>query len=61
MKQISHISVKHSVEAVLNASSILDQLPSITVPTIVATGEDDREFPLFMSQEIHQRSSHQHL
>ncbi|MBD6620824.1 alpha/beta hydrolase [Komarekiella sp. 'clone 1'] len=61
MKQISSISVKHSVEAVLNASSILDQLPSITVPTIVATGEDDTEFPMFMSQEIHQRISHSTL
>jgi 3-oxoadipate enol-lactonase len=55
MKQIGSISVKHSIEAVLSARSILDQLPSIRAPTIVAGGEEDTALPIFASQEIHQR------
>jgi 3-oxoadipate enol-lactonase len=57
MKQISSISMKHSIEAVLSARSILDQLSSIHVPTIVAGGEEDTALPLSASQEIHQRIS----
>ncbi|MDF5721338.1 MAG: alpha/beta hydrolase [Rhizonema sp. PD37] len=61
MKQISSISVKHSVESVLSASSILEQLPSITAPTIIAGGEEDTALPMFLSQEIHKRISHSTL
>lgn len=55
MKQIKIISLKHSVEAVLSASSILDQLSTISVPTIVAAGEEDTALSVSASQEIHQR------
>jgi 3-oxoadipate enol-lactonase len=61
MKQISSISMKHSVEAVLSACSILDQLSSIRVPTIVAGGGEDTALPMSASQEIHQRISHSTL
>jgi 3-oxoadipate enol-lactonase len=55
MKQISSISMKHSIEAVLSASSILEQLSSIRVPTIVAGGSEDTALPMSASQEIQQR------
>jgi 3-oxoadipate enol-lactonase len=55
MKQISSISMKHSIEAVLSASSILEQLSSISVPTIVAGGSEDTALPMSASQEIQQR------
>jgi 3-oxoadipate enol-lactonase len=61
MKQISTISMKHSIEAVLNASSILDQLSSIRVPTIVAGGSEDTALPMSASHEIQQRISHSNL
>jgi 3-oxoadipate enol-lactonase len=61
MKQISSISMKHSVEAVLSARSILDQLSSIRVPTIVAGGAEDMALSMSASQEIHQRISHSTL
>jgi 3-oxoadipate enol-lactonase len=61
MKQISSISVKHSIEAVLSTRSILDQLSSIHVPTIVAGGKEDTALPMSASQEIHQRISHSTL
>jgi 3-oxoadipate enol-lactonase len=55
MKQISSISMKYSIEAVLSANSILDRLSSISVPTIVASGREDTALPLSASQEIQQR------
>jgi 3-oxoadipate enol-lactonase len=55
MKEISSISMKHSIEAVLSASSILEQLSSIPVPTIVAGGSEDTALPMSASQEIQQR------
>jgi 3-oxoadipate enol-lactonase len=61
MKQISSISMKHTIEAVLSASSILEQLSSIRVPTIVAGGEEDVALPMSASQEIQQRISHSTL
>jgi 3-oxoadipate enol-lactonase len=61
MKQISSISVKHSIEAVLSAPSILEQLSSIRVPTIVAGGVEDTALPMSASQEIHKRISHSTL
>jgi 3-oxoadipate enol-lactonase len=61
MKQISSISVKYSIEAVLSAHSILEQLPSIRVPTIVAGGGEDIALPMSASQEIHQRISNSTL
>jgi pimeloyl-ACP methyl ester carboxylesterase len=61
MKPISSISMKHSIEAVLSASSILDQLSSIRVPTIVAGGSEDVALPMSASQEIQQRISHSNL
>jgi 3-oxoadipate enol-lactonase len=61
MKQISRISMKHSIEAVLSASSILEQLSSIHVPTIVAGGDEDVALPISASQEIQQRISHSNL
>jgi 3-oxoadipate enol-lactonase len=61
MKQISSISVKHSIEAVLSARSILEQLSSIHVPTIVAGGVEDMALSMSASKEIHQRISHSTL
>lgn len=55
MKPIQGISMKHAVEAVLSADSILDLLPAIDVPTIVGAGKEDTALPLFASQEINQR------
>jgi 3-oxoadipate enol-lactonase len=57
MKQISSISMKYSIEAVLSASSILEQLSSIRVPTILAGGIEDTALPLSASYEIQQRIS----
>jgi pimeloyl-ACP methyl ester carboxylesterase len=57
MKQIKSISMKHAIEAVLGASSILDRLSYISVPTIVASGTEDTAIPVAASQEIHQRIS----
>jgi 3-oxoadipate enol-lactonase len=61
MKQISRSSMKHAIEAVLSARSILEQLPSIHVPTIVAGGSEDTALPMSASQEIHQRISNSTL
>ncbi len=55
MSQINSISMKHSIEAVLGARSILEQLSSIRVPTIVAGGGEDTALPTSASQEIQQR------
>jgi 3-oxoadipate enol-lactonase len=61
MKQIKSISMKHSIEAVLSAHSVLDRLSSIHVPTIVAGGGEDTALPMSASQEICQRISHSTL
>jgi 3-oxoadipate enol-lactonase len=61
MKQISSISMKHSIEAVLSAGSILEQLSSIRVPTIVAGGREDVALPMSASQAIQQRIRHSNL
>jgi 3-oxoadipate enol-lactonase len=55
MKPISSKSLKNTIEAVLSASSILDRLSSIHVPTIVAGGDEDTALPLSASQAIHQQ------
>jgi 3-oxoadipate enol-lactonase len=61
MKRISSISMKNTVEAVLSARSVLDELSSIRVPTIVAGGVEDMALSMSASQEIHQRISHSTL
>ena len=61
MQRISSISIKNAIEAVLNANSILDQLPSIRVPTIVAGGGEDTALPMPASRAIHQRIHHSTL
>jgi 3-oxoadipate enol-lactonase len=55
MKPISSKSMKHSIEAVLSAHSILEQLSSIQIPTIVAGGEEDIALPMSASRDIHDR------
>jgi 3-oxoadipate enol-lactonase len=55
MQPIKAISMKHCVEAVLSARSILEELSAITVPTIVAGGVEDAALPMSASQEIHAR------
>jgi 3-oxoadipate enol-lactonase len=61
MKPISSKSMKHSIEAVLSARLILEQLSSIQVPTIVAGGDEDIALPMSASREIQQRISHSTL
>ncbi len=61
MGQIESISMKHSIEAVLSARSVLDQLSSIHVPTMVAGGGEDTALPMSASREICQRISHSTL
>jgi 3-oxoadipate enol-lactonase len=55
MQPIKSISMKHCVEAVLNARSILEELSTIAVPTIVAGGVEDVALPMSASREIHAR------
>jgi 3-oxoadipate enol-lactonase len=55
MQPITSQSMKHCVEAVLIADSILDRLTTITVPTIVAGGIEDVALPLSASRDIHDR------
>jgi 3-oxoadipate enol-lactonase len=55
MKPISSKSMKHAIEAVLSASSILDRLSSIQVPTIIAGGTEDTALPMAASRDIHER------
>jgi 3-oxoadipate enol-lactonase len=55
MQPISSKSMKNAVEAVLSASSILEQLPSITVPTIIAGGAEDTTLPMSASRDIHEQ------
>jgi 3-oxoadipate enol-lactonase len=57
MQQISSVSMKNVIEAVLGADSILDQISVIAVPTIVAGGSEDTALPISASQEIHNRIS----
>ncbi len=57
MSTIQSRSVKHCIEAVLSAPSILEQLSIITVPTIVAGGTEDTALPFSASQAIHDRIS----
>ena len=55
MQPIQSISMKHAVEAVLSTESILDLLPAIDVPTIIAAGKEDTALPIVASQQINQR------
>jgi 3-oxoadipate enol-lactonase len=55
MRSISSKSMKNAVEAVLSASSILEQLSSIAVPTIIAGGAEDTALPMAASRDIHER------
>jgi 3-oxoadipate enol-lactonase len=53
MRSISSKSMKNMVEAVLSASSILEQLSSIEVPTMIAGGAEDTALPMSASRDIH--------
>jgi 3-oxoadipate enol-lactonase len=55
MKPISSKSMKHSIEAVLSADSILDLLSAIDIPTIIGAGKEDTALPIVASQQINQR------
>jgi 3-oxoadipate enol-lactonase len=57
MKPISSKSMKNAIEAVLSASSILEQLSSIQVPTTIAGGAEDTALPLAASRDIHNKIS----
>jgi 3-oxoadipate enol-lactonase len=61
MQPIKSISMKHCVEAVLSARSILEELFTITVPTIVAGGVEDVALPMSASRDIHDRIKHSTL
>jgi 3-oxoadipate enol-lactonase len=61
MQAISSSSMKNTVEAVLNAGSILTDLSSIRVPTIVAGGTEDLALPMSASRDIHDRISNSTL
>jgi 3-oxoadipate enol-lactonase len=61
MQPISSKSMKNMVEAVLSASSILEQLSSIAVPTTIAGGTEDTALPMSASRDIHQRISNSTL
>jgi pimeloyl-ACP methyl ester carboxylesterase len=61
MKLISSKSMKNMVEAVLSARSILEQLSSIEVPTIIAGGDEDTALPMSASQDLHDRISNSTL
>jgi 3-oxoadipate enol-lactonase len=53
MRSISSKSMKNAIEAVLSASSILEQLSAISVPTTIAGGAEDIALPLAASRDIH--------
>jgi 3-oxoadipate enol-lactonase len=53
MRSISSKSMKNAVEAVLSANSILDQLSSIAIPTMIAGGVEDTALPMAASRAIH--------
>jgi 3-oxoadipate enol-lactonase len=61
MQQISSISMKNVIEAVLSAGSILDRISWIAVPTIVAGGSEDNALPISASQEIQRKISNSTL
>jgi 3-oxoadipate enol-lactonase len=61
MQPISSKSMKNAIESVLSASSILEQLSSIAVPTIIAGGAQDTALPLAASQDIHEKISNSTL
>jgi 3-oxoadipate enol-lactonase len=61
MKPISSKSMKNAIEAVLSARSILEQLSSIEVPTIIAGGNEDAALPMSASQDLHDRISNSTL
>ncbi len=58
MSQISSKSMKNAIEAVLSADSILAQLSSIQVPTIIGSGAEDTALPMAASRDIHERIAH---
>jgi 3-oxoadipate enol-lactonase len=55
MQPISRKSMKHMVEAVRSAGSILEQLSSIAVPSIIAGGAEDTALPMSASRDIHEQ------
>jgi 3-oxoadipate enol-lactonase len=55
VEKISSKSMKNMVEAVLSASSILEQLSSIEVPTTIAGGTEDTALPMSASRDIHEQ------
>ncbi len=55
MRSISSKSMKNAIEAVLGASSILEQLSSIDVPAIIAGGAEDTALPMSASRDIHEQ------
>ncbi len=55
MQPISSTSMKNMVEAVLSASSILEQLSSIEVPSIIAGGAEDTALPMSAIRDIHEQ------
>jgi 3-oxoadipate enol-lactonase len=57
MQPISSKSMKNAIEAVLSARSILEQLSSIQVPTIIAGGAEDTALPMSASEDIHNQIS----
>jgi 3-oxoadipate enol-lactonase len=57
MRQISSISMKNVVEAVLSAESIIDRISSISIPTIVAGGSEDTALPISANQDIQRKIS----
>jgi 3-oxoadipate enol-lactonase len=61
MRSISSKSMKNAIEAILSANSILEQLSSIQVPTMIAGGAEDTALPMSASREIHQRISNSTL
>jgi 3-oxoadipate enol-lactonase len=61
MRSISSKSMKNAVEAVLSASSILEQLSSIAIPTIIAGGVEDTASPMAASRDTHKRIPNSNL
>jgi 3-oxoadipate enol-lactonase len=55
MRSISSKSMKNAVEAVLSANSVLEQLSSIAVPTMIAGGAEDTALPMSASRDIHEK------
>lgn len=57
MRSISSKSMKNTIEAVLSASSILEQLSSIAIPTIISGGAEDTALTMSASRDIHEKIS----